>query len=456
MKTKTKLLAIALWLLVISAVKPETANAAAAANLSQGRNGTDSIPVNPMNWANGNLGTGTAHYIEGMSAPYQCIMTGLTIGAQVTLTIGYDIRNSSRHAIDYLTHYDRILPHDFNVHTTPETINPLTGSGLGGATAFTTYPIPVPSSAGSPMSGQPGNSFNALPSNERLMTLYNGTIDTIYYAAQGNLTAASSETRVTIRFTPAGATTVLVWGGHIGSRIDWGYISGSNPNSAGGISGSPFHMRLVGWNLGNLGNTDRSLAGSTVWPPQGSLPVELINFAVYASGKTNVIEWTTASEINNDYFILERSADANYFEHVAVVQGAGNSSVTRNYSMTDNAPLSGISYYRLLQTDFDGANRIYGPLSIKRSETTAALSVSPAYPNPFTDDLTISYSSSNKASTLIEINDSGGKRVAHQTVSAKAGANSFHYTGFQLTEGIYFITISQAGEKPVTTVIIKQ
>ena len=218
--------------------------AAPAANLNQARNGTDPAPTTPVQWVNGNLGGSQAHYIEGMSVPYQCVMTDLVIGTQVTLIIGYDVMNSSKHAFDYLTHYNRLTPHSFLNHSTQEAIDPLAGTGLAAGTAFSTYAIPAPSSAGSPVPGQPTTSFNSLPAAQKLMTLYNGNIDTIYYSIQGNLTASQSETQIVVKFKPTAATAVLIWGGHIGSRSDWGYTSG-NPNSAGGISGSPFHMRLI-------------------------------------------------------------------------------------------------------------------------------------------------------------------------------------------------------------------
>ena len=90
-----------LWV-ILQGVLVSGINAAPGVNLNQARNGTDIAPVNPVAWVNGNLGTSNAHYQEGMSAPYQCVMTGLTAGVQVTLTIGYDIRNSNKNAIDYL------------------------------------------------------------------------------------------------------------------------------------------------------------------------------------------------------------------------------------------------------------------------------------------------------------------------------------------------------------------
>jgi hypothetical protein len=136
-------------------------------------------------------------------------------------------------------------------------IDPLTGvSGVSGN--ITKWAIPAPSSVGSPVAGQPTDSFNALPAGERVMTLFGGTISNVAYNVEGDLTAAKSETRVDITFTVDSETAVLAWGGHIASRVDWGFDNG-DPMSAGGISGSPYHMRLIDWNLNNLGNQDRSL-----------------------------------------------------------------------------------------------------------------------------------------------------------------------------------------------------
>jgi len=458
MKKKTNLIAITLWLLILTAISSEETNAAASASLSQARNGTDSIPINPMNWVTGNLGTGTAHYTEGMSAPYRCIMTGLTIGFQVTLIIGYDVMNGGKHAIDYLTHYDRVLPHNFGFHNTPEVIDPLNSSGLSAGTPFTTYAIPAPSSSGSPVSGQPTASFNSLAAGERIMTLYNGTIDSIYYVSEGNLNSASSETRMAIVFTPASATVVLAWGGHIGSRIDWGYTGSSNPNSAGGISGSPFHMRLVSWNLNNLGNQDRSLSGATVGAPPGSpLPVELILFDAYSSGNTNILNWATGSEFNSSYFSLQRSSSITNFETIAMVNGAGNSSVIRNYSWTDNHPLNGVCYYRLVQTDYDGMQRIFSIVSARKDESSYPLYFVNTYPNPFSDEFSVTYHSDNKTATLMEIVDINGRHVYSEILNTVKGTNHFKFRDTDsLRDGFYFISLSQAGNKPVAKMIIKK
>jgi hypothetical protein len=67
-----------------------------------------------------------------------------------------------------------------------------------------------------------------------------------------------------------------------------------------------------------------------------------------------VLEWATGSEINNDFFTIERSLDVEHAEIIGYLDGAGNSTQTLWYSFVDQNPLPGISYYRLKQTDFDG------------------------------------------------------------------------------------------------------
>ena len=67
-----------------------------------------------------------------------------------------------------------------------------------------------------------------------------------------------------------------------------------------------------------------------------------------------MVEWETATELNNDYMAVERSADGRRFDEIGRVQGAGNSNTPLRYELLDEQPLSGRSYYRLRQVDFDG------------------------------------------------------------------------------------------------------
>jgi hypothetical protein len=201
-------------------------------------------------------------------------MTDLPTGEPITVTLGYDIKHSGKHALDYLTYYDRIddPPHIDAFGHNPETIDPLIGV-TGVAAVTTTYAIPAPSSAGSPVAGQPTASFLALPAGERVMTLFGGTITDVAYATEGSWTDRQSESRISVTFTASSATAVLSWGGHTAARTDWGYFADGSPRSAGGISGSPYHMRTIDWNLNNLGNQDRSLSGAAVFIPCGDSTV---------------------------------------------------------------------------------------------------------------------------------------------------------------------------------------
>lgn len=202
-------------------------------------------------------------------------LTNLPTGTPITIIFGYDTKHSDKHAIDYLTHYDRIdnPSHNSVFGHTQETINPTNGvSGVSGS-ANDTFPIPAPSSAGSPVTGQPTSSFNVLPDDERVMSIWNGDITSMAYVFQEDLTASQSETQISVTFTASSSTVVLAWGGHIATREDWGYNATGIPMSAGGISGSPYHMRLINWSLNNLGNQDRSLSAVAVYTPPGSITI---------------------------------------------------------------------------------------------------------------------------------------------------------------------------------------
>lgn len=95
------------------------------------------------------------------------------------------------------------------------------------------------------------------------------------------------------------------------------------------------------------------------------LPVELLSFSGVSVGKEVLITWSTASEINNDYFTIERSRDGIDFENAGEVNGAGNSTLTLDYKYVDQQPYPGINYYRLKQTDVDGVFKYSDVIAVK-------------------------------------------------------------------------------------------
>lgn len=135
-------------------------------------------------------------------------------------------------------------------------------------------------------------------------------------------------------------------------------------------------LRVARWtgslwtNEGNGGTTGNTLAGSIItagsvtnFSPftlasevgsENPLPVELTEFSAQLIKHQVHLTWQTATEINNDYFEVERSIDGFEWETIDRIKGAGNSTVILNYTTLDRHPKTGVSYYRLKQTDYDG------------------------------------------------------------------------------------------------------
>jgi hypothetical protein len=110
-----------------------------------------------------------------------------------------------------------------------------------------------------------------------------------------------------------------------------------------------------------------------------TLPIELLAFDAKENGDERVlVTWITAAEINNDYFTVERSMDGQEWILVRTLPGAGNSSSILMYETYDSEPYTGISYYRLKQTDFDG-QFTYSPIRAVQMDERAKVEV---FPNP--------------------------------------------------------------------------
>ncbi|WP_051568257.1 DUF2341 domain-containing protein [Crocinitomix catalasitica] len=112
------------------------------------------------------------------------------------------------------------------------------------------------------------------------------------------------------------------------------------------------------------------------------LPIELLHFNAFLFDENKVqVDWTTASEINNDFFTIERSLDTENWEEIAIIDGAGNSTRKIDYQYLDQLDLRGIFYYRLKQTDFDGSYSYSGieTIDYRLNSSDSKLTV---YPNP--------------------------------------------------------------------------
>jgi hypothetical protein len=135
-----------------------------------------------------------------------------------------------------------------------------------------------------------------------------------------------------------------------------------------------------------------------------ALPVELLDFtAVVVENKKVQLDWQTASESNNAFFTVEKSIDAQQWKAITKVKGAGNSSVTKWYQVFDDDPYTGVSYYRLKQTDNDG-RFVYS--ETRKVAITVSQSSVRIYPNPATNTITIE-GNKKELATMVIFNGSG-------------------------------------------------
>ena len=163
------------------------------------------------------------------------------------------------------------------------------------------------------------------------------------------------------------------------------------------------------------------------------LPIKLFSYDISCNNNFPQLNWSTASEINNDYFTIEKSVDALDWEIVTYIQGAGNSNQQINYSYIDDSYKNNnqTTYYRLKQTDFDGKYEYFNILPIK---CEGALNTSPIiFPNPATSTLTISGKEINK----IEIIDLLGRIVKQ----VNSNLNAMNIDISNLSNGTYVIKI---------------
>lgn len=145
-----------------------------------------------------------------------------------------------------------------------------------------------------------------------------------------------------------------------------------------------------GVGVGVSGSVTSSLSPSTFSPftfgsrtTSNPLPVELLYFEAQQKNESIIeLNWATASEINNAYFVVERSNNAVDFESIGTVEGAGNSNTVLTYKYNDVLPLQATSYYRLKQVDFNGEYEYSQILPLTRGTTSLAQYEWSVFPNP--------------------------------------------------------------------------
>jgi hypothetical protein len=164
------------------------------------------------------------------------------------------------------------------------------------------------------------------------------------------------------------------------------------------------------------------------------LPIELLSFTAQPFDKEMVLaKWTTATEINNDFFTLQRSVNGFEFNDIGIVKGAGNSNLILNYKFYDLDPLQGISYYKLRQTDFDGTYTYSEIVAVSfEPKLTGYFRI---FPNPTQDYIYLSTTKDDVGH--VKIFDVKGRIVKEIFLNGQEGRIDIE----DLNAGFYFIEL---------------
>lgn len=190
-------------------------------------------------------------------------------------------------------------------------------------------------------------------------------------------------------------------------------------------SGNPFTLT---WNL--TGGADLNC---TV------LPIELISFTGHQEENFNLLQWQTAVEVDNDYFILDRSVNGGNWDSIATIDGAGSSSQILDYSYNDYDLYEGIAYYRLRQRDYNGTTTASEIIYIVRSAQSSA--TTSVYPVPSTGNVTLEYTSLYETTITVNVTGTGGRIVSSQQVAVTSGRNIINLDLATESQGMYTVEV---------------
>ncbi|HXH19688.1 MAG TPA: T9SS type A sorting domain-containing protein, partial [Chitinophagales bacterium] len=169
------------------------------------------------------------------------------------------------------------------------------------------------------------------------------------------------------------------------------------------------------------------------------IPIELLNFNATLGNGVVSLQWSTASETNNAFFTVEKSNGADFME-VAKISGSGNSSVEKNYTAVDDKPYTGISYYRLKQTDFDGNSKYSEVISVNNISAKTQMAF---FPNPSEGVFKLKFFSPVPKVDLVIYSQQG---TASFSKSFSSTAEVILSLKKELLPGIYYMQVSTGSE----------
>lgn len=216
-------------------------------------------------------------------------------------------------------------------------------------------------------------------------------------------------------------------------------------------AGMTYHIRLIisDANDGAYDSVVYLEAGSFTTDP-GGLPVEFIELNGNCSEEGIQLEWSTASERNNDYFVIERSPDLENFEAIDTISGQGNTSLLSEYQWADIHPLENTSYYRLSQTDYDGKKTLLQTVAVQQDCQTDNQPI--ATYNNYNQQLIIN--PNGKYIEELRIVDTRGQEVKHFVIQQSQKSLTSINLSEKLQKGVYIVSIHTSGGQYSNKIIV--
>lgn len=241
------------------------------------------------------------------------------------------------------------------------------------------------------------------------------------------------------------ATSVQAW--H--NPLDAGWVASGSPTGVVVVDPTTATVKvtgLTGFSKYALSNVD------------GPLPVSLLSFSGYKDGSRNQLSWTTASELNNRGFDVQRSTDGVNYTSIGFVNSlasGGNSNDRLSYRFTDNT-VSGIKqYYRLRQEDLDGRSKLSNIVLIRNERATDVM-IDGLFPNPANNVVNVLVAAPARTKLTVLVTDMTGRMVMQQISNVETGSNTIQLNVAGLTNGTYLVhLVCENGCKPAPAKFVK-
>ncbi len=257
------------------------------------------------------------------------------------------------------------------------------------------------------------------------------------------------------QFTPSSLNVV------VGDVIQWVWSSGVHTTTSLSVpaGGATWDASII--NTSTTFNYTVTAAGSysyecSIHTPlmsgsftaTSALPVTISSFNISTQNNKPLISWTTQTELNSDYFSISKSTNGRDFKEIGKVKAAGNSSVEKNYSFSDEkiSETSKYVYYVLAIVDKDGKTQL-SPIEIYRNKTAASKLIVSLSPNPISEmgHLMLKFNADKPGNMIAKLIDMQGKIILKTELSAVQGVNDGHIHLGDVPPGVYTFLFSLDG-----------